>query len=327
MPAPIDRRAFLGLAISGTAGSALAPTKALAGISAPQPRSVQLAMPGVFAQESAVLNTAFTWSGKWTPSSGWPAEKLLRQSIATCLWTGHHRSLTRDERQSEAFIETFDRRADGMANTLYAAALELDSLDEAACTDLDATLSLEPELLEQARASLLSHADAQDLPPKVQKRFDRAFDEFAWRMKKQGIKAIADDLVGKLDRVAKREDTDWRTLAREAADQDFVLGREEEAPAAPQPHAAVEQYSHPERRWRDMPKTQHNYSVRAKRQGTAAFVLLGVAVGIVVVAGLAFGPFGLVFGATPGIILIIAAMVVALASVRNAEKAKKATQR
>ncbi|TNE92850.1 MAG: hypothetical protein EP330_00255 [Deltaproteobacteria bacterium] len=268
----LSRRTFLGLAVTAAA----APTDALASVPAAPPRPLDEAMPGVLAQEEALLTRPFSHD----PADlfhGWTAEQLLRQSMATALWAGHYRSLTPEERDTPEVQAMLAERKAGMGATLIGAAAQLDALDRETAAELDLLIAESPEVFEEARSALFAHAEKEELPKAVKKRFDRCFEDLEWKIQKQGMFAVAQAIVGKFDRLAAREGLDWRAAASTSASVPFR---------------------------QDAQPTNAGDAI-------GALVLLALGIGAVYL-GLAIGPIAGWFVVTLGVLLILGALITAI---------------
>jgi len=298
----LDRRSFLGFA---GAGAALAvPGAALAA----QPRSHAPDLAHMFGLEREMLAARV---GPDVPTaSGWDAHKLFNQSAATMLWSAKVQRSSSAERESEALSTAVKQRLGGFMSTLAAVGLEFDSLDDAALAEMERTILEDPEILDEARLKFTVRALNSEVSGEDVGRIDHLFKKTMWRIKRQGLAAIRDDVVEKLDRVAKRDGVDWRLLARDGAQAPFVQ---------PLMVAGVEgvDLDNPE----EVTALHDDLLHRSRRQNTIGGVALGV--GILWMAGpqIIFG--GICFGPP----LIIAGIVMLVAAHKKHRQAEELYQR
>ena len=302
-----SRRTFIGLAGAAAGTSLLTPHSARAGLTAAEPyrlRSVGEALPGIWEQEEAVLNAKAFHRPQPLSVSGWTADKLVTQSIATALWTGRLYAATGEERRSPEFRQEVLARVDAMAETVYATAADLEAMTENQLAGLDFHIRSDPTLLDEVQENLLSEARGQGVPEHVIRRYQRAHRQAAWRLKKQGASAVVGNLVAKVDRVCRRQEVDWREEAKAAKNRDFVR------PLVPDESS--------EKGW-----AEAHYEI-ADRQEKAGVILLGIGIPMFVL-GLIGTPFMFwpVFGATVGLVLLIVGAVKLAAAARNRRRAKR----
>lgn len=294
----LDRRMFLGLAGAGAGAVLAAPDVALA----KRPFADDTDLQETLSVERVLLG------GSVAPdvptASGWNTDKLLNQAAATMLWSARVQKATPEERESVVFKNAVDARFDGMMSTLWAMGLELDQITDSALADTEAMILENPALLEEAQLKFTLNALDHKVSSEDVHRVDRAFKRTLWRIKHRGLGSVRDDLIGKLDKAAKRDGIDWRAEALRGADQPFVLesGRpDEDWPPGYIPSVDVEDIRY-----------------RARRQTTTGAVMLGI--GIVWVSN----PYFLIFGGICfGPPLIIAGIVKLVAAGKKRRKAER----
>ena len=269
----IDRRGFLGWA-GATALVLPGPAQA------DEPE----ALDATFVLEQKLLESRVAPPVK--TAAGWDPDKLLNQAAATMLWSGRTHRATPIELEYGELGEALEKRFDGICRTLWACALELDVLDEEGIADLEHTLREERWVVEEARLRFTARALENDLPMSAVKQIDHGFDRTLWRVERQGLASVRADLVGKLDKVARKRKIDWRQEARHGAELPFAVEEE--------PRSQLSKGSRPE--------TEEEYLAKSKRlrtQGTAMLVggLVWLVPPLTIFGGICFGPPLIIAGA------------------------------
>ena len=130
MPVLLDRRSFLTAAAST---SLTLPSTAFA--TAVPSSECAHGIADTLTLEQTLLNGNV--APKCLTAAGWEADKLFNQAAATMVWSGRARGAGPAEFEDADLAEAIDARMDGMVRTLWAAALEVDTLDTDGITELD----------------------------------------------------------------------------------------------------------------------------------------------------------------------------------------------
>ncbi|MCO4746707.1 MAG: hypothetical protein KC912_18070 [Proteobacteria bacterium] len=217
MPVLLDRRSFLSAA-AGT-GTALTLPSSAFGAAVDAPECVHGIVDELTLEET-LLNGAV--APACPTASGWEPDKLFNQSAATMVWAGRARGAGKSELDKGELAEAIDARMDGMVRTLWAAGLELDAMDSDEVEELERAIREEPWILEEARLNFTASALENDVSMRQVKQVDRLFERTLWRVNNQGLEAVRQDLLGRLDKAAKRDGVDWRAEGRAGAKKPFV---------------------------------------------------------------------------------------------------------
>lgn len=207
----LDRRRFLGLTGAGVALGA--PGVALG------------AAPPVDLERALSIERALL-GGDVAPAvptaAGWDADKLFNEAAATLMWSDQVRQASATGQASPELQSAIEARAGGMMRAMWAAALELDALDEAGLAEMEALIVEDPSLVRESELRFTIRALEHEVAADTVRKVDRALDDALWRIKHRGLASVREDLIRRVDKAARRDGVDWRAEARRGAQLAFI---------------------------------------------------------------------------------------------------------
>jgi hypothetical protein len=330
---PIDRRQFVrNLATALAAASAGATLESCAAVQAGYRRSPRQAnMKAVLARLDEISDTIGRDEGLRFVEDFYRergvSPDLLKDSLISLLTIGVFGDLCESDRNHPDMQQRLRLAGPAMDRAVFGTATLLEGLTCEERLTVQRVLKKHPEILGTFQVEFDSAAQANSVPSIRLRHFNALFNKCAWRVEKQGLAVVTDDVIAAVDKVATKEGVspdDRRRLARQWGYTDAYTGTN------PLRGAASRQLSGdspPEITGQALQSDQ--YLEKGRRRVRTGLTLMGIGLvdfGIGTAFVLYDGntwPVSATLGMTGGGILFVTGIIVALVGAANLRKAKE----
>ncbi|MCB9638007.1 MAG: hypothetical protein H6727_03770 [Myxococcales bacterium] len=251
--------------------------------------------------------------------SGRKREAFVRQSLSSLLLAGSLHDLPEAGRRHPAILERVTQAGPVLGDSLFKAATLTESVSLEQRKEIQRFLQRDEKQLVKMRASMLEQGLQAGVPKSRLVHMKQLWEHVQWRLQKQNPSLLFDSHVSKLDRIAAKEGISLEerrkmgqlTLQPYSACQGAVLFNSDGRVQSGSENAY--QKDHP-------PISKAD--VGEKKRGSVGFVLMGIGgaltVGGVIASAVGGGAgviYGGIFGWTPGAILLLIGIPLAIVGI------------
>jgi hypothetical protein len=155
---------------------------------------------------------------------GLPADRQVKNSLNTLLWTGSFRDLDEGDRQRDDVQTCLTARTGGMARTVLTTAAYLDELPADRLARVAGELHSDPSRIAEIHDTLVLNAQEQGVRTRRLRHFTQLYDHVAWRLTHQDPAVVIGESLDKVERISRHHGVDWRRERLSWHDQQFVDG-------------------------------------------------------------------------------------------------------